>query len=232
VAIYSGLDLQRIALQTKTPRRATPGQPRLWRAIGIVEQVLALIGLLLALPGLVVAGLVVFLLSGRCPLVAHRRVGKDGREIKVVKLRTMWGGRVSHANRRNFLVEHLKDEAVPEVKVSGDPRVTSRFAEMFRKYSLDELPQLWQVVRGDLSLVGPRPMTASEIMEHYGAAAGEVLRVKPGLTGLWQVKGRSSLNYRQRRRLDLFLVRHRSLRLYAAIILVTIPRVLTGKDAW
>jgi lipopolysaccharide/colanic/teichoic acid biosynthesis glycosyltransferase len=121
---------------------------------------------------------------------------------------------------------------VPEIKVSADPRVTSAFAAFCRKYSVDEMPQLWHVVRGDLALVGPRPLTAEEIAEHYGSEAGEVLRVKPGLTGLWQVRGRSNLTYPERRRLDLFLVRNWSFRLYADILLATIPSVLSGKGAW
>jgi lipopolysaccharide/colanic/teichoic acid biosynthesis glycosyltransferase len=87
-------------------------------------------------------------------------------------------------------------------------------------------------VQGDLSLVGPRPVTAAELAEHYGAEAEEVLRVTPGLTGLWQIKGRDSLSYRRRRRLDLFLVRNWSFRLYLAILWATIPKVITGQDAW
>ena len=83
-----------------------------------------------------------------------------------------------------------------------------------------------------MSLVGPRPLTNREFDQYYGADAHEILRVKPGVTGLWQVAGRSRLSYEERRQLDLFLVRHRSLRLYFTILLRTIPAVLTGKDGW
>jgi lipopolysaccharide/colanic/teichoic acid biosynthesis glycosyltransferase len=83
-----------------------------------------------------------------------------------------------------------------------------------------------------MALVGPRPITRSELDLHYGSAAAEVLAVRPGLTGLWQVMGRSHLGFQQRRRLDLYLVRHWSLRLYAAILLRTAPAVLAGKNAW
>ena len=130
-----------------------------------------------------------------------------------------------------WLVERLRGGTIPEIKRPDDPRVSSRFAAFCRRYSIDELPQLCHVVRGDLSLVGPRPMTQEELLTHYGLAAREVLRVKPGLTGLWQIRGRSSLNYRQRRRFDLFLVRKWSIRMYLGILLATIPRVLTGRDA-
>lgn len=226
------LDLQPVAVPAPRPRRIATGErSSRWQAIAVGERILALILLLVLLPCLSLAGLVVFLLSRRCPLVAHARVGKDGREIWVLKLRTMWGGAGPKRGRREFFIERLRGEPVPEVKRSSDPRVTSAFAAACRKYSIDELPQLWHVVEGNLSLVGPRPMTAAELSEHYGPVAREVLCVKPGLTGLWQVRGRSSLNYRQRRRLDLFLVRNWSFRLYIAVLWATIPRVLTGKDA-
>lgn len=148
------------------------------------------------------------------------------------KLRTMWGPADPKPGQGPWLIERLKGGTVPQLKRSDDPRVTSAFAAVCRKYSIDELPQLWLVVRGDLSLVGPRPMTREELSLYYGRSAAEILRFKPGLTGLWQIRGRSSLNYRQRRRLDLFLVRHWSPRLYGAILIATVPRVLTGKDAW
>ena len=101
-----------------------------------------------------------------------------------------------------------------------------------RRFSIDELPQFVNVLRGEMSLVAPRPVTESELKKYYGCDAEEVLRVKPGVTGLWQVMGRSRLTYRQRREMDLFLVRNRSLKLYLTILLRTIQAVLTGKDGW
>ncbi len=206
------------------------GLPSGWKLIGAVERLAALVMLVLALPGLFLAGLMVVLLSRRCPLVAHPRVGLHGKEIWVLKLRTMWPG--TAGGRSRFLVERLTAVPAPEAKRPGDPRVTSAFAAVCRKYSIDELPQLWNVAKGEMALVGPRPMMRDELRQHYGPAAGEIIRVRPGLTGLWQTRGRSSLNYRQRRRLDLFLLRKWSFRLYAAVLLVTIPRVLTGRNAW
>ena len=228
-----GLDLQTTVIKGWTHDRwRTSERPAAWSVVMFGERVFALLTFATLLPFLIVAGVVVVLLSRRCPLVAHARVGRNGKEIRVLKLRTMWSGAASKPGPCGYFVEHLRREAVPEVKKSNDPRVTSAFAAFCRKHSIDELPQLWHVVRGDLALVGPRPLTADEIIEHYGAAASEVLRVKPGLTGLWQIRGRSNLTYRQRRRLDLFLVRHWSFRLYAGILLATIPSVLTGKGAW
>jgi exopolysaccharide production protein ExoY len=178
-------------------------------------------------PVLFLTGIAVRMLSGQTPLVAHCRVGYRGRPLWMLKFRTMW-------ERRGYgkgLVERLTDRLVPHDKSEPDPRVTHPFARFLRRYSIDELPQLWLVVKGEMALVGPRPLTAVELDEHYGAAADEILQVKPGITGLWQVMGRNRLTYSQRRRLDLFLVRRRSLRLYGLILWRTIPVVVTGENA-
>ena len=100
-----------------------------------------------------------------------------------------------------------------------------------RRYSIDELPQLLEIAAGKMAIVGPRPLTRRELEKHYGNDAREVLRVPPGLTGLWQVLGRDRLSYPQRRRLDLFFVRNRCPRLYAMILLKTPGRLVTGRDA-
>jgi len=151
----------------------------------------------------------------------------------------MWEGKGTSV-RRFQLLERLEDvggDAISQLplnprKLPTDPRVTSRLARICRKYSIDELPQLWQVVSGDLALIGPRPLTAEEIETYYRETAAPLLSVKPGLSGLWQVKGRSRLTYRQRCRLDLFMIRKWSLGLYARILAATIPGVLTGRNAW
>lgn len=200
------------------------------KAFAAGERVAAAVLLLGLLPLLVAAAAVVWVLSRRSPLVAHERVGQGGKTFWMLKLRTMWGRGV-RAGAPRFVAERLQAERV-EAKRPDDPRVTSRFAAFCRKYSIDELPQLWHVVEGRMSLVGPRPVTAQELWEHYGEAAREVLLYKPGLTGLWQIRGRSRLSYRQRRRLDLFLVRRWSPGLYFRILLSTLPRILTARDAW
>lgn len=184
--------------------------------------------LALCFPLLAFAAVMVRLLSGRSPFVAHRRVGYGGATLWVYKLRTMWKAPAAEPFR---LVEYLVGGGVGIRKTRKDPRVTSRFAALCRRYSIDELPQLWQVVRGELALVGPRPITAPELDLHY-AAAREVLSARPGLTGLWQINGRGHLTYSQRRRLDLFLVRNFSPALYARILLRTPWRVLSGSGAW
>jgi exopolysaccharide production protein ExoY len=196
----------------------------------IIEQLFGIAVLCALSPVLIIAGVAIYILSGRAPLVAHQRLGRDGRHFWMLKFRTMWSGR-SHGWTGSF-VERLGDNKVPEIKSSGDPRVTSRFASFCRTHSIDELPQLWHVASGEMSLVGPRPMTPAEWAKHYGDSAAEVLRLKPGLSGLWQTRGRNRLTYRQRRRLDLFLTRHYCLLLYLRILAATVPRVLAGRDAW
>jgi len=201
------------------------------RVIELAERIVAAMLLCLLLPLLVVVAIAVVILSRRSPLVAHRRVGYQGKQIWVLKLRTMWLPG-NHRLRLLPFVERLPTMPVPVIKPRRDTRVNSRFAAFCRKYSIDELPQLWHVLVGDMALLGPRPLTEDEIAEHYELDSVYLLSVKPGISGLWQVKGRSRLNYKQRRRLDLFLLRHWSLGLYIRILKATIPSVLSGKDAW
>jgi len=206
-------------------------QPLFWKAIRGLERIVALALLTLALPILLLAAAAIVLLSRRSPLIAHRRIGHGGREFQVLKLRTMWP---SGRDGRGIppLLEQVESEPASDVKSHLDPRVTSRFAAFCRRYSLDECPQLWQVVTGEMALVGPRPLMAEEIEAFYGARASELLSMKPGITGLWQVKGRSRLRRLQRTRLDLFMIHHWSMPLYLMILWTTVPSVLAGKDAW
>jgi lipopolysaccharide/colanic/teichoic acid biosynthesis glycosyltransferase len=164
-------------------------------------------------------------LSRRNPLIRHRRVGWQRRPLAMLKFRTMWDDSPSGAR---WTIEEVSG-FVPE-KI-GDARVNGRFAAFCRRHSLDELPQLYHVVSGEMSLVGPRPITGAELRDYYGSDADEVLSVRPGLTGLWQVRGRSRLSYTRRRRLDLMLVRRRCGALYFRILLRSIPGVVSGRDA-
>ena len=182
-------------------------------------------------PALLILLVAVRILSGRSSLVAHRRIGWLGEPFWMLKIRTMWE-RQEPAAFPGW-IEYLDDSPVPIFKNEPDPRVTSRFAAFCRRYSLDELPQLVHVATGRMGLVGPRPLTRQELSTYYSPqAAAEVLSVRPGITGLWQVLGRNRLTYAQRRRLDLFLVRKGSIRLYLRILLATPLRVLSGRDAW
>lgn len=201
------------------------------RLIGeAAERTAAALLVLLGSPLLIVLVAAVWLLSGRAPLVAIRRVGHRGAPLRMLKLRTMWPR--ERRGWRAQLIERIDDEPVPALKRGRDPRVTSALGCLCRRFSLDEWPQLLHVLTGEMSLVGPRPLTSRELDDYYGPDAAQVLAVKPGLTGLWQTHGRSRLTYRQRKRFDLFLARHRSARLYAGILWRTLPTVLSGRDAW
>jgi exopolysaccharide production protein ExoY len=186
-----------------------------------MQRLLALALLAALLPAMAIVAVIVAMHSRRWPLVAHRRVGRDGRPFWMWKFRTMWDSPV-----------YVEDHGLPPPKGIADARVSGAFAHWLRRHSIDELPQLWHVVAGEMALVGPRPLTRQELEVYYRGATREILAVRPGMTGLWQVAGRSRLSYAQRLRLDLFLVRHRCVRLTMRILWRTVPQVLRGADAW
>jgi exopolysaccharide production protein ExoY len=198
-----------------------------WQAVAFCERIAAGVLLLLTLPLLAVSSFALWLIFGRTPWIAHRRIGWHGVPFWMLKLRTMQGGLPS----TNW-IERIDDDRGPELKSASDPRVTSPFARFCRRHSIDELPQLWHVITGEMSLVGPRPVTQRELDRHYGPYAAEILQSRPGLAGLWQISGRSRLTYAERCLLDLRLVRERSIPLYATILLRTLPEVLRGKNSW
>jgi exopolysaccharide production protein ExoY len=200
-----------------------------WHAVELCERAAAVLLLAASAPLWIPCAVALAAFSGRSPLIAHRRVGWRGETLWMMKLRTMWGrGR----DESRAWVEYVADEAGPEQKQAADPRVGNRFAHFCRRHSIDEVPQLWHVIRGEMSLVGPRPVTASEVREHYGDDAGEILQVKPGLAGLWQISGRNRLTWPERRALDLQFVRQRSLGMYTRILLRTLPEVWRGGNSW
>ena len=193
-----------------------------------LEPIAATVALVLILPIAAVIGLIITLLSGRSPLIRHARVGWHGSPLLMLKFRTMWERDRPRAHPS--LIETVTD-AIPVNKSSHDPRVVSKFAAICRRYSLDELPQLYHVARGQMSFVGPRPITQNELDTYYGTHIAEVLQLKPGLTGLWQILGRNRLTYSRRVKLDVMLVRRASPVLYFRILLRTVPRVVCGYDA-
>ena len=158
-------------------------------------------------------------------LIGQDRVGRGLRPFRIYKFRSMVAG--AEEMRESLL--HLNEAEGPTFKIRNDPRLT-RIGRFLRRSSLDELPQLWNVLRGDMSLVGPRPPFSHEV-EHDLLRQRARLRVSPGMTGLWQVCGRSNLNYEAMVRLDLRYVRGWSFLNDLRILLRTIPVVITGKGA-
>ena len=207
----------------------SPGTSPLWAFVRMCERLLAGAALVLVAPVLLVILAVVRLRSRRPPLVAHKRVGLGGRELWVLKIRTMWP--TGTGDKRSGWVEALRASQVPPSKSVRDERVTSPFAAFLRRHSIDEWPQLWQICTGELALIGPRPLTQAELTQHYGAASERLLRSKPGLAGLWQVRGRDRLNYRQRRKLDFFLLNNWSIRMYLYVLFAAARAVLSGRNA-
>ena len=206
------------------------GKPSSFAVSDVVERGTALLLLAAAAPAILTSAAAVTILSRRSPFVAHLRVGRCGRPFWVLKLRTMWPDR-DNAPESLSWIERVIAEPAEDRKDGSDPRIASRFAAFCRRHSIDELPQLWHVVRGQMSLVGPRPLTRSELDRHYGSRAAELLSVKPGITGLWQVYGRSAIRFPQRSAMDLQMVRSLDLGMYLKIIWRTLPAIINGSGA-
>jgi len=192
-----------------------------------VDRVAAALGLAVLLPLLVVVGLAVRWSTPGPALFRQVRVGEDGRTFTLIKFRSM---HVDAEDRLHRLQEQNKHVHGPLFKVEDDPRVTP-VGRLLRRTSLDELPQLLNVLRGEMSLVGPRPPLPSEVSS-YSHPIPRRLMVRPGLTGLWQVSGRSDLSWDESARLDLYYVENWSPRLDLSILWRTFGAVVRGRGAY
>jgi len=185
-----------------------------------------LLGLLLLWPLFAVIALCIRLDSPGPVLFKQKRVGRDGEEFWFFKFRSM----VSDAEDRRHLLEMHNERTGPVFKMRNDPRIT-RTGRLLRKFSLDELPQLLNVLRGEMSLVGPRPALPKETAAYTAHQRQRLIGV-PGVTGLWQVSGRASLSFEHSIELDLYYIEHQSIGLYFRILLMTIPAVLRAEGAY
>jgi exopolysaccharide production protein ExoY len=189
-----------------------------------IDVVLAGLLLLLSAPVMLLVAAAIRILMGGPVVFGHKRIGYRGCAFVCYKFRTMAG------NAQELLERHLAEnpdaarEWQASRKLSNDPRITA-LGRILRKSSLDELPQLLNVLTGDMSLIGPRPIVPDELA-HYGRHAHAYLRARPGITGMWQTNGRSSVSYRTRVACDRCYARHWSLRLDLKLLLKTIPAVL------
>jgi exopolysaccharide biosynthesis polyprenyl glycosylphosphotransferase len=191
-----------------------------------VDVVGSFVGLLLLLPLMLIVGVAVRLSSRGPALFMQQRCGLNGRVFRFYKFRTM----IVDADKRKAELQHLNEMKGPVFKIRKDPRIT-RLGAVLRKTSLDELPQLWNVLMGDMSLVGPRPPTPDEV-ELYDKRQAQRLSVIPGLTGLWQVSGRNSIpDFDDWLELDLRYAREWSIWLDLKILARTVVVVLLAKGA-
>lgn len=191
----------------------------------IIDLTLCLLLLPIILPVVAVCGLALWLENPGPVLFTQLRTGRGGRRFAMYKLRTM----VTNAEQLKQELRHLNELTWPDFKITNDPRVT-RVGRVLRKTSLDELPQIFNVLRGDMSFVGPRPTSFSA--NTYSLWHTERLEVQPGITGLWQISGRSDVDFDDRLRLDIQYIRQRSLWFDLKLMILTVTAVLKSKGAY
>jgi Undecaprenyl-phosphate galactose phosphotransferase WbaP len=195
-----------------------------------MNMVVAILALIFLAPVMLAVALAVFLQDGGPVVFAHRRIGRGGRYFYCLKFRSM----AIDAEQR--LAELLAQDPAARAewekdhKLRNDPRVT-RLGAFLRKTSLDELPQLFNVLRGEMSLVGPRPIVDAEVPK-YGRRFMSYCAVKPGITGLWQVSGRNDTSYRARVAMDCVYARQRNVLMDGMIIAATVPAVLLRRGSY
>ena len=198
------------------------------RAFDIIS---SLVALLMLSPILIIFALLVKLTSRGPVFFKDRRVGKNGKEIKVYKFRSMYMD--AESRLKEYLTEEQYQTWLVERKIDNDPRIT-KLGKFIRKTSIDELPQLINIFKGDMSVVGPRPITKLEIDLNFSEEERKVLlTARPGLTGYWQVYGRSDVDYAsgQRQKLELEYYTKRGFWFDIKLIFLTIPAVLKSKGA-
>lgn len=192
----------------------------------LIDIIGSLIGIILLSPLYIIIAILIKFDSPGKVVFGHTRKGKGGKDIKVYKFRTMY----SNASEifESFTPEQ-KEEYYTNFKLDNDPRVT-KLGGFLRKTSLDELPQLFNILKGDMTIIGPRPIVEKEV-EKYGDKAEKLFSVVPGLGGYWQANGRSDTTYEERVEMDMYYIDHMCFTLDAKILLQTIFSVLKGEGA-
>jgi exopolysaccharide production protein ExoY len=220
----AGLSRPRSSLENSGQSRSQELSCRVLDVVG------AVILLIVFAPIIIFAAASVWFEDGGSVIFRHRRIGRDGRDFDCLKFRTM---KHDSATLLAEMLAHspaLRDEWNANHKFRNDPRVTG-VGRILRKLSLDEFPQLFNILRGDMSLVGPRPIVRAEA-KRYGVHFAEYCSVRPGLTGLWQVSGRSDTTYEERIALDRAYVSKKSFMLNVILILKTVPAILMSRGAF
>lgn len=191
-----------------------------------MDLILSFIGLILLIPVFLILAILVKLDSKGPVFYAHTRKGKNRSDIKIYKFRTMYSN--SDEIFESFSDEQ-KEEYYKNFKLDNDPRVT-KIGDFLRRTSLDEIPQLINVLKGDLSLVGPRPIVEKEICK-YGQYADKLFSVIPGITGYWQSHGRSDTSYEERIEMDMYYIDNKSILLDIKIMFKTVISVIKKEGA-
>ena len=204
--------------------RVIPDRRGYRNAKRIMDLVLCLVALPIALPLGILIGVAIRLDSRGPILFIQQRTGIGGKRFRMYKFRTM----VANADELKITLSHLNELTPPDFKITNDPRVT-RVGHILRKTSMDELPQIINILKGEMSWVGPRPTSFGA--ETYSLWHTERLEVTPGLTGLWQVAGRSDLDFDERLKLDIEYIEKQNLWLDICILFQTVGAVLTRKGA-
>ena len=208
-----------------TRRRGTSGA-----MLRTFDYALASLLLMLLSPLMLVLMIAVAARDGASPVFAHRRYGRGGRTFLCYKFRSMAADADARLARLLSSNPAARAEWALHHKLRDDPRVT-RLGRFMRRTSLDELPQLFNVLRGEMSFVGPRPIVAAEVAR-YGRYFRAYCSVRPGLTGIWQISGRNDTGYRRRVAMDSLLARRLTPRLYARVLIGTARTVLSGRGAY
>ena len=192
----------------------------------IMDIVLSLLGIIILSPVMVLIALCIKLEDPRGPIIfTQKRCGQYSNQFNIYKFRSMF----VDAEERLKDLQHLNEQTGPVFKIKNDPRIT-KVGKFIRKTSLDELPQLFNVIRGDMSIVGPRPALPLEV-EQYTPYQMQRLLVKPGITGIWQVSGRNNIGFNEWIEMDIEYIQERTLFLDIKLILLTIPALLGDENA-
>lgn len=196
----------------------------------IIDIVVATAALIFVAPLLLVLTIAVILNDGGAPIYRQQRIGRGGRVFNCLKFRSMVPDAAQRLERLLESDPAARREWEADHKLRNDPRVTP-FGRFIRRTSLDELPQLVNVIAGDMSLVGPRPIVLAET-SRYGPYLRHYLTVRPGITGVWQVSGRNDVSYRRRIACDVLYARRRSLMRNLMIMAATFPAVLRSRGSY
>lgn len=204
--------------------------PRERPMLKAIDATAAFVLLLLLSPLLILIAVLISSTGGGSPLYGHRRYGKNGRTFLCYKFQSMAPDADARLARLLASDVDARAEWHRDHKLRRDPRVTT-IGRFLRKTSLDELPQLINILRGEMSLVGPRPIVAAEV-SRYGRRFVHYCSVRPGITGVWQISGRNDTGYRRRVAMDSLMARRMSPRLYAGVLIGTVRSVLSGHGAY